>query len=70
MDDGLIFILLGAFCLAGAVFNWDWFMGSGKARFFSRLFGSRSGGRMFYGLLGIGLVIFGLLAAFDVIVLR
>ena len=42
--------LMGAFSLAGAVMNWDWFMLSRKAAFFVKLFG-RNGARVLYGLL-------------------
>ena len=52
-------ILIGAaglFTVLGALFDWDWFMEHPKARFFTTILG-RGGARMFYGLLGIVLVV-------------
>ncbi len=51
-------ILVGLFTIAGAVFNWDWFMGHWKARLFVHLFG-RNGARCFYGILGLVIVVLG-----------
>ena len=49
----LAFVLVpaGAFCLAGAYFNWSFFMASGRARRIRFFFG-RTGARYFYALLG------------------
>lgn len=44
-------ILAGVFSIAGAIFDWDWFMNHHRARFFVNLFG-RGGARMFYVVLG------------------
>ncbi len=63
---GLVLIAGGAFALCGAGFNWDWFMDHPKARFFSGIFG-RTGARLFYGLLGVGLVVLGGLFVIGVI---
>ena len=52
----------GAFAICGAVFDWEWFMHHRKAQFFVRLFG-RTGARIFYGTLGVALVIVGVLMA-------
>lgn len=49
----------GIFALSGAIFNWDWFMNSRRARFFANIFG-RNGARIFYALLGILLIGLGL----------
>ena len=57
---GLISIAFGIFAICGAYFNWNFFMNSRKARTFSMLLG-RMGTRIFYSLLGLGLVIFGVL---------
>jgi hypothetical protein len=57
---GLLFVAIGLFALSGAGFNWDWFMNHRKARLFSSIFG-RSGARFFYGLLGVGLIVLGIL---------
>ena len=55
---GLVFIAAGFFSICGAIFDWDFFMNSRKARFMVSIFG-REGARIFYGLLGAGIVIFG-----------
>ncbi len=49
-----LIIAAGLFSLAGAVFDWDWFINSRKARLWVRLFG-RGGARIFYALLGLGI---------------
>ena len=51
----VVFILAGLFSLAGAVFDWDWFMGSRRAGLIVRIL-SRTGARIFYGLLGLVLI--------------
>ena len=56
----IIVILVGAFCLAGAVFNWDWFITGRKARFLIDIFG-RQVTRIIYGLLGLVLIVWGIL---------
>jgi len=58
---GLLFVGVGGFALAGAVCDWDWFMNARKARFMVSLL-TRTGARVFYGLLGAGLLVLGLLA--------
>lgn len=63
---GWVFAACGAFAICGAAFDWEWFMSHRKARFFVRLFG-RTGTRVFYGLLGTGLVVLGVLMAMGVI---
>lgn len=50
----------GAFSIAGALFNWSWFMNNARARGIVDLLG-REGARIFYGLLGIFLLILGIL---------
>ncbi len=60
---GILFIFAGFFSMAGAYFNWDWFMENRRAWIFIKLFG-RNGTRIFYGLLGAGLVILGLTTLF------
>jgi len=51
--------LCGIFCIAAALFDWDWFFDNWRASFFVNVFG-RSGARVFYGALGIGLILAGL----------
>jgi len=63
---GIIVILIGGFCLAAAVADWDWFMNHYKARFFVKILG-RTGARVFYGILGAALSIIGILSTFGAI---
>jgi Immunity protein 17 len=62
----LILIAVGVFALCGAAFEWEWFMNHHKARFVSAILG-RIGARIFYALLGIGLIVFGVLSALGVV---
>jgi hypothetical protein len=62
---GLIFVAAGIFSICGAAFDWDWFINSYKARFFVAIFG-RTGARIFYGLLGIAIVVMGALMMLDI----
>ena len=61
---GLIAVAAGIFSICGAVFNWDWFMTHRKAAFMVRIFG-RSGARIFYGALGVFLLILGGVVTFS-----
>ena len=63
---GLIFVAIGIFAICGAALDWEWFMNHRKARFMTAIFG-RSGARIFYGLLGSGLSVFGVLFALGII---
>ncbi len=63
---GWVFIVSGAFAFLAAVLNWEWFMNHRKVRFFVRLFG-RTGARIFYGVIGLVLVLLGLLLVTGVI---
>ena len=51
----VIFALWGLFGIACGLFNWDWFMTGRKARLISRVLG-RTGARIFYVLMGLGLI--------------
>lgn len=57
----LVGFLGGGFSLAGAIFNWDWFMNNRRARFFVGIFG-RQGARIFYAILGFFLIGLGIWA--------
>ncbi|MBN1501825.1 MAG: immunity 17 family protein [Spirochaetes bacterium] len=57
---GVIFILTGLFSLSAGIFDWDWYMTHRKARLFVKIF-TRNGARVFYGLLGAGLIVLGVL---------
>ncbi len=49
----LIFgILAGGFCIAGSVFNWDFFFNTRKASGVAKVFG-RTGARIFYVIIGL-----------------
>ena len=55
----LLCILAGFFAIAGAAFNWDWFMQDPNANVFVHLLG-RTGARVFYIILGISVIFIGL----------
>ncbi|MGK7878734.1 MAG: immunity 17 family protein [Crocosphaera sp.] len=63
---GLFVIVAGVFSLCGAILNWDWYMNHRKARFLVKILG-RGGARVFYGVLGLGLIILGGLLLFGFI---
>ncbi len=58
MDRALPWLLglAGAFAIAGAVFDWDFFMENRKAALWVRLFG-RNGARVFYVILGLVIIV-------------
>ena len=53
----------GLFAIAGAAFNWDWFMQDPKANVFVRLLG-RTGARVFYIIVGVSAIFLGIWAKF------
>ena len=63
---GLLMIVGGIFSICGACFDWDWFMTARKARFFVAIL-TRTGARIFYLLLGFGLIVVGLLITLGVL---
>ncbi len=63
---GLFFVAVGVFPLLGGVCDWEWFMNSRKARFIVTIL-SRNGARIFYAVLGIVIVIFGILVTMGTI---
>jgi Immunity protein 17 len=63
---GLLMAAAGVFAVAGGIFDWEWFMNHRKARFLSRLI-TRTGARVFYIVLGLGIVLLGALMTFGVI---
>ena len=64
--EGLILIAIGAFTLAAAIGNWNWFMNNRKARLIVKIF-TRNGARYFYGFLGLGFLLGGLLTTMGII---
>jgi hypothetical protein len=63
---GLVLVAAGLFSICGAVFDWDWFINSYKARFFVSIFG-RNGARIFYGILGLVIVVMGTLLTLGIL---
>lgn len=61
--SGILFIFAGCFSIAGAYFNWDWFMNNSRAWLFVKLFG-RGGARVVYGLLGVFVLSVGIMSLF------
>lgn len=59
MYIGLFLIAAGLFTICGAAFNWNFFMNSFKSRFWVKVLG-RTNARIFYGILGIGIIVWGL----------
>lgn len=63
---GLLFAGAGVFTLVAAMRDWDWFMNARKARFMVALL-TRTGARIFYGALGLALLVLGVLGAAGVV---
>jgi len=59
MYPGIFLVVAGLFTVCGAVFNWDFFMNSFKSRFWVKILG-RTNARIFYGILGIAIMVWGL----------
>ncbi len=54
----ILFIVVGVFILIVSIMNWDWYFDSTKAQRLIRLIG-RTGTRIFYGIISLLLIIFG-----------
>jgi hypothetical protein len=63
---GLLIVAGGLFSICGAAFDWDFFLNSRKARLFVSMFG-RNGARIFYGILGLVIVILGTLITMGIL---
>lgn len=63
---GLFIVAAGLFAIAGAAFDWDLFMNNRKARLFVATLG-RTGARIFYALLGLGITVLGALITAGII---
>lgn len=59
---GCVAVGVGLFVTSAAVFNWEWYYQLQKARWIESLCG-RGGARVFFGLLGAGLIVLGLTIA-------
>ncbi|QDU60778.1 hypothetical protein Pan216_16300 [Planctomycetes bacterium Pan216] len=57
---GIVTIVFGLLAVMAGVLDWNWFMNSPRAWALVALFG-RFGARIFYILLGIGIVVLGML---------
>lgn len=55
---GAVAIAIGLFVSSAALFNWDWYYQLHKARWIESIWG-RSGARVFFGILGLGLIVLG-----------
>ena len=64
--SGLVFMAAGAFSMLGAICNWDWFMNARKARFMVKIL-TRNGARLFYGILGVGFAVLGVLTGMGIV---
>jgi hypothetical protein len=58
-----ILVAVGLFCLAGALFNWNWFYRLDWSRFLDRALG-RTAARIIYALLGAAIIGYALSYAF------
>ena len=63
---GLVFVAIGLFLVATAIFDWEWVMNNRRARLLSNLI-TRSGARIAYGVLGGGAIVVGVLLAAGII---
>ena len=52
----LLFLIAGIISILAAILDWNWFFNSQNARFFVQYFG-RKHARLFYGILGLMLII-------------
>ena len=55
-------VAFGAFLIAGAMLNWEWFMNNYKSRRLVELIG-RNNARIIYGIVGGALFAFGVIGA-------
>ncbi len=58
----IMMALVGVYCLCAAFFNWNWFFENRRARGLVMVFG-RNGARIFYGILGILIIVMSVAAA-------
>ncbi|MEM9818618.1 MAG: immunity 17 family protein [Cyanobacteria bacterium P01_A01_bin.123] len=63
---GLILVAVGLFSAAGDILNWEWFMNHRKARFMCAIL-TRTGARIFYVILGLGIAVAGALLTLGII---
>jgi hypothetical protein len=63
---GVVIMAIGLFPIAASVLNWEWFFTARKARFFVDKLG-RNGARVWYGVLGLAVMVLGLLGALGIV---
>jgi hypothetical protein len=63
---GFILVAVGLFSFAGGLFNWNWFMNTRRAIALVRAI-RPVGARVFYMLLGIVIIVFGVFLGFNII---
>jgi hypothetical protein len=63
---GLVFLLMGGIILAATAFRWGWFADHWKAKRAYAILG-RTGGIVFYSILGVVFVIIGVLVMWGII---
>jgi hypothetical protein len=63
---GVIVFAVGLLSFAGGLFNWNWFMNTTNARKVVNMF-RPAGARIFYMVLGVAVIGFGLLLALNLI---
>lgn len=63
---GIIVAAGGVFVLAGSAFNWEWYWDRRRTRVWVDLLG-RVGARIFYGIMGVAVLVLGVLMAAGVI---
>lgn len=63
---GVLMAAAGLFVLAGSAFNWDWYWERRRTALWIDLFG-RTGARIFYGILGVAVLVGGALLAAGII---
>jgi len=59
----LLFIGIGGLALSAAVFNFEWFFSTRQANTFINWLG-RLGARLFYAILGLGLIVCGVVGLY------
>ena len=63
---GILIVIAGLFSVAGGAMDWEWFMNHRKARFLCTIL-SRTGARIFYVVLGLGIAVLGVLVTMGIV---
>ena len=62
---GLLIVAAGVFTAASGLFDWEFVMNNRRARFVSAIM-TRTGARVFYGVVGAGMIVVGALMTLGV----